>query len=131
VAARIAVAVVAVLVLAWLGVMERDRRLEARGVTTAGALDSAADVRAAEADLRAAELLNPDTRPALQRALVLRYAGRLDEAIAVVQDVTEREPENRAAWGGLFALARERSPALAQRARAALRRLDPLNVRAD
>ena len=129
--ARAGVAVLAVLVLAWLAVMERDRRLQARGVATAGALHGPADVARADADLRAAGFLNPDTRPELERALVLRYAGRNDEAVAVVEDVLRREPENRAAWGGLLVLAGERSPAAAERARAALRRLDPVNADAD
>ena len=127
--ARVAVVVVALVVLVWLGVMERDRRLQARGVATASALDTPQDVAGAEADLRAARLLNPDMAPELQRALVLRYAGRLDEAIRVVEAVVREEPDNRAAWGGLAGLAAEHDPAAAARARAELRRLDPLNAR--
>ena len=125
---RIAVVAVAIVALAWLGVMERDRRLEARGNATAGALHTPADVAAAESDLRAARFLNPDVRPDLERALVLSYAGRAREAIALVEDVVRRESENRAAWGGLLALAGGSDPAAAARARAALRRLDPLNA---
>jgi len=120
--------VVALIVLGWLGVMERDRGLQARGVATAGHLRTAADVARAEADLRAARLLNPDTMPDINRALVYRFADRFDDAIALVEGVLRREPNNRAAWGGLLALTRGRDPAAAERARAALRRLDPVNA---
>jgi predicted Zn-dependent protease len=126
--ARVATVLVAVVVLAWLGVMERDRRLQARGVALAGNLRTAADVTHAESDLRAARLLNPDTMPDINRALVYRFDERFDDAISLVQDVLRREPENRAAWGGLYALSRNRDPATADRARAALTRLDPVNA---
>jgi hypothetical protein len=129
VAPRIATVFVALIVLAWLGVMERDRRLQARGMTTAGNLRTAADVARAEADLRAARLLNPDTMPDISRALVYRFADRSEDAIALVEDVLSREPDNRAAWGGLLALTRDRDPVAAERARAALQRLDPVNAR--
>ncbi len=72
---RVAVAVVAVVAIAWLGVMERDARLLARGQAAAEAADSAR----AEADFRAARLLNPDATPDLGRALVVaerRARGR-------------------------------------------------------
>lgn len=126
--ARVATVLVAVVVLAWLGVMERDRRLFARGAAAAGNLRTAADVSRAEADLRGARLLNPDLLPDVTRALVYRYDGRYDDAIALVEDVLRREPENRGAWGGLFALAQGRDPAAAERAAAALKRLDPINA---
>jgi hypothetical protein len=129
VAARIAVALVAIVVLAWLGVMERDRRLFERGAATAGNLRTAADVSRADADLRGARFLNPDLLPDVTRALVYRYDGRHREAIALVEDVVREEPENRGAWGGLLTLAQGRDPAAAERARAALRRLDPINAR--
>ena len=127
---RIAVGALAVLVLVWLGLMERDRRLYVRGVATAGALNTPADVARAESDLRGARLLNPDTAADLQRALVLRYSGRDRQAIALIEDVLRNEPANRTAWGGLLALSRDRDPVAVARARAALRRLDPLNARA-
>jgi hypothetical protein len=127
--ARVATVLVAVVVLAWLGVMERDRRLLVRGAATAGNLRTAADVAHAEADLRGARFLNPDLLPDVTRALVYRFDGRVDDAIALVEDVVRREPENRGAWGGLLTLAQGRDPAAAERARAALRRLDPINAR--
>jgi tetratricopeptide (TPR) repeat protein len=122
--ARGAVASVAVVVLAWLGVMERDARLQARGVAAAGR----GDVERAESDLLRARFLNPDTNLDMNRVLVYRASGRLPEARALVEDVLRREPDNLAAWGALYGLTRERDPAAAQRALDALRRLDPVSV---
>jgi hypothetical protein len=123
-AARIAVAVVAVAVLAWLGVMERSTRLQAAGVAATARQDFAG----AESDFRAARFLNPDTTPELRRAYVYGLSSRARDGVALLEDVLHREPENRSAWGVLEELTRETEPATARRARAALRRLDPLNA---
>jgi hypothetical protein len=129
VAARIAVGLVAVVVLAWLGVMERDHRLYVSGVTGAGKVRTPADLARAEADLRAARLLNPDISPDLSRAILYVGAGRARQATALAEDVLRREPDNLRAWGLLYSLSHERDPAAAERALAARRRLDPLNAR--
>jgi hypothetical protein len=121
VAARVAVAVAAVVVLAWLGVMERDHRLFNSGAT-------AATFARADSDLRAAGLLNPDSGPDLVRALRLQRVGRWQQAEATVERVLRREPENLYAWNTLGLVARGHDPAAVQRARAAARRLDPLNA---
>jgi predicted Zn-dependent protease len=131
VTARVIVALLAVAVLAWLAVMERNERLIARGVTTAGQLDTPANVARAEADLRAARLLNPTTTPDLNRAVLYIGLGRPAEATALLQDVVRREPDNRIAWGTLYGFTRDRDPAAARRALDALRRLDPLAARRD
>ena len=125
-AGRICVALVAIVVLAWLGIMERDARLYARGLDAARG--GAAGLARAEADLRGARLLNPDTGPDYARAIVHSARGRRDRAVAVLEDVLRREPDNLAAWNALAALARD-DPAVARRARAARARLDPLNAR--
>jgi len=124
-AARAAVAVVAVLALAWLGVMERDLRRQLGGVHAAGARDFAR----ADADFRAARQLNPDTQPDLSRAFLYQRAGRRKEARALVEGVLAREPDNLAAWGLLYTFARGHDPAAVDRALAARRRLDPLSAR--
>ena len=123
--ARVFVAIVAVAVLAWLSVMERNTRLLANGV----AATARQDWDRAEADFRAARLLNPDVAPDLRRSFVYQASSRPDEAIAVLQDVVRREPDNRAVWGVIEEFTRERDPALSARAREQLRRLDPLNAR--
>lgn len=126
---RVLVTLTAVAMLAWLAAMERDVRLLARGVEASGQLRTAGSFERAEADLRAARLLNPDVRPDLARALLYQGDGRLAQATRLLEDVVRREPENPAAWSGLLVLARERDPERARRALAALRRLDPVNAR--
>ena len=125
---RAVVALAAVAVLGWLGVMYRDARLQADAVEIAGHVKGRADVERAAADFRAARLLNPDTTPDLARALLYYGAGRTRAGIAGIQSVLRREPENLAAWGVLFTTTRDHDPAAARRALAARRRLDPFNA---
>jgi hypothetical protein len=112
---RIAVAVVAVAVLGWLGVMERAIRLQAAGATAA--------------DYRAARLLNPDTLPDVRRAFLYQGTGQEEQAASLLDDVLRREPDNLDAWGLLYVFTRERDPGSAQRALQARARLDPLGAR--
>jgi hypothetical protein len=118
------IAVTAVLALAWLGVMERDLRLEVRG---SGALRSKSDPAAfarAETDLRRANLLNPGTSADVSRALVRQARGHTHQSVALMKDVVRREPENVTAWRVLAVL----SPANARRSLAVQHRLDPVNA---
>jgi predicted Zn-dependent protease len=126
---RVAVAVIAVLVLGWLGVMERDRVLRQHGVAAAGALHRPGAFAAAERDFRAARLLSPDTAPDVSRAFLYAAAGQPRRAVALLDGVLRREPDNLAAWGALFSFARQTDPAAARRALAARRRLDPVDAR--
>jgi hypothetical protein len=126
--ARWAVVAVAVPVVAWLGVMERDARLQARGVEAAGRLDVPGNAARAEAAFRDARLLSPDAPPAVGRALVLQARGRPADAVALLEDVVRRQPDNLVAWGVLHQVARGRDAGAAERALAARRRLDPLSV---
>ena len=128
-AARVAIGVVALVVLAWLGVMERDARQTALGVAAAGGRNGDGSLARAERHLRAARFLNPDSSPDLGLAAVYNADGRSREAISLLERVTRREPDNIDAWGLLFVLARDRDPAAAQRALSARRRLDPLRAR--
>jgi predicted Zn-dependent protease len=123
-AARVAVAVVAVAVLAWLVTMERDLRLRATGLHAA----RSQQLDRAERDLRASRLLDPDTAPDLTLAFVAQARGRNRSAIAQIQDVLRREPDNLGAWALLYRFG-QGDPALAARALAARRRLDPVNAR--
>jgi predicted Zn-dependent protease len=126
VVARIAVAAVAVLVIGWLAVMERDVRLQARA---AGAI-SAHRLTRAEDDLRRARLLNPDAAPDVTRAVAYRASGRVREAIELLEQVVRREPDNFTAWSVLQLSATGTDPATSRRALAVLRRLDPVSFRA-
>jgi hypothetical protein len=129
VAARVAVGLVAVLVLGWLAVMERDTRLHERGVKASGRLDVAGNEARALAAFRAARFLNPDTTPDIGRAVLHLARERRPEAAAVLRDVLRREPDNVTAWSVLYGVTRESDPATARRALAARRRLDPLAAR--
>jgi predicted Zn-dependent protease len=122
--ARVCVAVLAIGMIGWLGVMERNLRLQASAVVAA----ERGDVARAEQDLRRARLLNPDTFPDVRRAFVYQGGGRPNEAAALLEDVVRREPDNLGAWRLLLAFAGERDPATGRRAAAAIRRLDPVNA---
>ena len=128
-AARIAVAVVAVAAIAWLAVMERNVRLQARGVEASNQLVVPGNAARAEAAFRDARLLNPDTMPDLGRAYVYQARGRRREAAALLSDIVRREPDNLTAWGVLYSLTRRSDPATARRALAAQARLDPVSAR--
>jgi hypothetical protein len=128
VAARGAVAVVAIVVLGWLAVMERDERLFQRGVDISGRIRGAADAGRAESAFLRARLLNPDTSPEMGRAVLYLGRGRRERAVAVIEDVLRREPDNLAAWGQLYRLTQDADAAATRRALAAQRRLDPLNA---
>jgi predicted Zn-dependent protease len=130
VVARLTTVLVAVLVLAWLGLMERNARLQEQGIAASGRLDVQGNAARAESAFRRARTLNPDTAPDVGRALLYLALERRDEATSLLAAVLRREPENLTAWGVLFNVARDRDPATAERAAAALRRLDPVRARA-
>jgi hypothetical protein len=75
-------------VLAWLGVLERDTRVQSQ----AAAASRAGDTATAEHKLRQARLLNPDTQPDVTRAAILASHGRSGPAIRVLDGVEAREP---------------------------------------
>jgi len=127
--ARVCVAVVAVAVLGWLALMERDTRLEARAAAVIRPGAGAAELARAETDLRAARLLNPDAQPDIDLALLYRARGEGGRASATIDDVVRREPDNLVAWGVLAVLARGHDPGATARALAARERLDPLSAR--
>jgi predicted Zn-dependent protease len=119
---RVVVAAVAIALIGWLAVMERNARLYDRGIAAAERLDDPATAARAEADLKAARLLNPDRTPDVGRALILWNSGRPAGARAALEDVVRDEPDNLSAWTAL-AWVSEGDDA---RVAAHLRRLDPL-----
>jgi hypothetical protein len=128
VVARVCVVLVAVVVLGWLAVMERDTHLEARGAAAIRPGASTATLTRAEADLKDSRLLNPDAQPDVDLALLYRARGEIDRASATIEDVVRREPDNLVAWGVLAVLARGRDSAAFARAVKASERLDPLTA---
>jgi hypothetical protein len=124
--ARVALATLAVVVIAWLGVLLRDVRLQERAAAGSRDRTAEAELVGIAGDLRAARFLNPDREPDLTRAVVENALGRRLLAIDLIEDVTRAEPENVLAWELLALYARD--PADVRRARAARNRLDPLGA---
>jgi len=118
-AQRIVLALVALLVAAWLAVSLRDARLEGRGLELAKLpaeqLD-AATVRESDDLLRRARLLNPDRTLTYDRGVLLLRAGRRAEGVERVESYLREEPENRQAWGLLSAATAHSQPAVSRRA---------------
>src|SRR5919108_1981913 len=125
VAARVCTAVVAVALIAWLGVMERGVRLQASGVEAAERHSWAR----ADEDFRRARLLTPDTLPDVRRALVFQGSGRTGRALAVLDDGGRREAANPAPWRFILAFAGDRDPAVRRRAPPAIPPPDPIKAR--
>ena len=127
--ARACVALVALALIAWLGVLERGTRSHAAGVALLQPGASDRELARAEAKFDAATLLNPDTAPELDRALLYRARGELERALGLVDDVVRREPDNLRAWAVMALLAQGNDPDAVRRAFDARRRLDPVNAR--
>lgn len=141
--ARIALVVVAVVVLAWLAVMERDTRLFATAQSVSGKLSerhlgacarprspAGLDCRGfdrAARDYRAADLLNPDTGPDLARGLLVG-SGDWRRQTRAIDAVLRREPANVSAWSALIFVSRDHDRATVKRALRALHRLDPIDI---
>jgi tetratricopeptide (TPR) repeat protein len=120
---RVILVVIALGVIAWLAVSERNAMLTSQGAKAA----SQGDYATAERDLEAADFLNASTFADYSRAIVLQQAGRRDEAVALIEDVLRREPENSNAWSVRLLMAIQAKDKQAEeRARAKLRELDPL-----
>jgi hypothetical protein len=125
-AARLALLVVSVLVLAWLGVLLRDHRI-VDAVSPALIGDPSLSPAEFERDARRLEdarFLNPDPTWQLNRGLAL--ADRVPRRAARdLEAVVEREPDNLAAWRVLYTVTRQFDPDRAREARAQIERIDP------
>ena len=76
--------------------------------------------------LRDARRFNPDPTPEIREAQLLVVAHRDHQAVRLLQDVVEREPENYEAWLGLRQAAFRTDPRLARQATNEALRLNPL-----
>ena len=80
--------------------------------------------------LEDARRFNPDPTPEIREAQLLVVAHRDREAVRVIQEVVEREPENYEAWLGLRQAAFRVDTPLSRRATREALRLNPLARRA-
>jgi hypothetical protein len=124
---RAAVALIALLMVAWAAVLWSNQRI---GDAASDRL--LANPRMAEAsfqdvldDYKRAELLDPGTDWRLTRAGALVLRGRQAEAARLTETVLEKEPSNLHAWLVLREATKGRDPRRAAQASAEIRRLDP------
>lgn len=127
-ALRVAPALVALVVIAWLGLNLRELGLGERGERLAATPDlTPAQAAEAEEALEDQRFLNPDTRPLLvQGALLARRGGsRAREGIELLEEAVRREPDNLLAWGVLADATRRLDPERSRAARRRARELSP------
>lgn len=109
---RVALAVVALLAAAWLGLGVRALDLESEGTVSS---------------LRDARLLSEDKGPLVNEGLALYEAGRRDEGLAVTRRVVAEEPDNLQGWLALsYLYAASDDSRRAARALRQARALNPL-----
>src|SRR4051812_35845869 len=126
---RVLLAVVAVLALAWLGIMERDRHLLSRGAYLTSGDAGPGHQAEAEAALKGARLLSPDEEPDLVRSLLYAATDRRREALALALAAARSEPENIAAWVRVRQISTDFDAHAGRLALAAMTRLDPIDAR--
>ena len=117
VVARVLLGVLAVLVIAWVGVLLRDLEVGKDAVASrdAGRLEDA-------------RVLDPSLYWDQVRAGVLLLNGDADAAAAQAEQLVRAEPDNAVAWSVLRAATRRNDPGRAAEATRALRRLNPLSA---
>jgi hypothetical protein len=121
-------AVIAVVVLGWAGVLLRDVRLGEEAVFRAYFGPSENPVER-DRDLRRLEdaaLLDPSSEWDLARATYYLNIGDRRRAAAVAQELVRREPRNIVAWTALNRATRGTDQARSARAAEAVERLNPL-----
>jgi predicted Zn-dependent protease len=127
--ARIALTVLVVAVLAWVAIGLRNARLEADAAGLVGSSPATASperlAEARDAYMRATEL-SADTGPEVRAAGIANFTGKPREALAILRGVVDREPDNFDAWLLIASAADKLDRALAARARARARSLNPL-----
>jgi hypothetical protein len=126
--ARAALAIVAVIVIAWGAVLWRndrmgyaaaDRLFHGSPITTDGAWTHFLS------QLEGAELLDPSTKWRVSRATALLLRDK-PAAARLAHTVVEREPDNLEAWTVIYRAARGSDPSLARAALAQIERLNPV-----
>ena len=117
VVARLLLGVLAVLVIAWVGVLLRDLEVGQDAVSS----------RDPER-LEGARVLDPSVYWDQVRAGVLLLDGDAEAAAAEAEQLVRAEPDNAVAWSVLRAATRRTDPGRSAEATRALRRLNPLSA---
>ena len=127
-AVRIALIAAAVVLAGWLAFSLRAVRLEDEGralVPLPPKRAVAADVERMDDLMERAASGNPDVRPQVSRAFLLAVAGESRRAIAVVEPVVRREPDNLRALTVLQSALSSVDPAEAERVAQRIRAVAP------
>jgi len=128
--ARLLLAAVAIVLIAWFGLMYRNYRVGADAadrVIVHPDMGDAAFARSMD-DLRSAETLDPSTEWSVTRANYLLLRDKAT-ALIVARSIVDKEPDNLAAWVAVAKAADGRDPVLLRRANAAIQRLNPAPAR--
>jgi predicted Zn-dependent protease len=127
IAVRAGIVVLAVAAIAWLalGIAASHAQDDLAHLVAVTDHPTAAQVARASDLRRDAERWVPGRRPSLLEATLRLKGGDTAGAARLLTDVVRDEPENGEAWLLLSQAARDRDPALAERARARVRALAP------
>jgi hypothetical protein len=126
--ARAALALLAVALTAWFAAIAYNDRIghAAAERINANPRMGSADFASAVEDFRRAGRINPGTEWKRVEASYRLQRGQRREAIRVAEDVVRHEPDNLGAWVTILSAAGTADGRLAERARAAILRLNPL-----
>jgi hypothetical protein len=128
--ARVAVALVALVALGWLGVLYRDQRVATAAsdrIFYENPLPPAEFERQIDR-LRGAPLLDPDGSWRLVRVRYMLLYGQPRRALAEAERFVASEPDNIEGWVLLYKAARGVDSARARQAADEIRRLNPLSA---
>jgi hypothetical protein len=124
--ARVLIAVVAILLIAWLAVLARNYSIAydaSRRIVDHPAM-SAAEWRRTMHDFERAHLLDPSSDWSMIQAQY-ELLREPEAAIRRADDVLRTEPDNLSAWWVILRAAQQRDPARYREALAAVSRLNP------
>jgi hypothetical protein len=127
-AARILLAAVAVIVLAWVGVALRDAIVlqHAGDVLFRTPPPSQAEFDKALEQMKDSDFLNPDQTGKIDRARFLLLHDDPKGALALAHQGVADEPDNLQGWSVVYQAGQKVDPARSQQAVVAITRLDPV-----
>ena len=129
-AARIALAAVAVIVLAWVGIALRDQILlqDAGNVLFQTPPPPQSRFDDALRQMKDSDFLNPDQTGKIDRARFLLLHKDPRGALRLADQVVADEPDNIAGWSVVYLAGLQVDPARQQAAIVAITRLDPVSA---